>query len=107
MNRLARFGTGWIPWGDDGDDIAGGIARMRAAMTERHRDPGSVQVTAPFEPVLRGDGTVDPDGTLALAASLRSAGVTDFQLRFPRPVSALSLVDQLRAIAAVVRDGVP
>jgi probable F420-dependent oxidoreductase len=105
MNRLARYGIGWIPWGEDAGDIAGGIARMRAAMTERQRDPGSIRVTAPFDPVLRGDGTVDPGGTLARAAGLRSAGVTDLQLRFPRTVSLLSLADQLRAVASLVRDG--
>jgi probable F420-dependent oxidoreductase len=103
MNRLARFGTGWIPWGDDGDDIAGGIARMRAAMTERHRDPESIRVTAPLQPARRGDGTLDPDETLALAAGLRSAGVTDFMLGFARDVDLASLADELRAIATVVR----
>jgi alkanesulfonate monooxygenase SsuD/methylene tetrahydromethanopterin reductase-like flavin-dependent oxidoreductase (luciferase family) len=107
MNRLARFGVGWIPWGDDAGDIAGGITRMRAAMTERQRDPESIRVTAPFDPVLRGDGTVDPDGTLARAAELRSAGVTDFQLRFSRTVSPLTLADQLRSIASLVREGRP
>jgi probable F420-dependent oxidoreductase len=107
MNRLARFGVGWIPWGDDALDMAGGIARMRAAMTERHRDPESVRVTAPFDPVLRGDGTIDRDGTLAGAATLRSAGVTDFQLRFSRTVDALSLADQMRAIASLVREAKP
>jgi probable F420-dependent oxidoreductase len=105
MNRLARFGVGWIPWGDDARDIAGGIARMRAAMTERQRDPESVRVTTAFDPVLHGDRTVDPDGTMALAAELRSAGVTDFQLRFARDVNPASLADRLRAIASLVRDG--
>ena len=107
MNRLARFGVGWIPWGDDAGDITGGIARMRAAMTERDRDPESVRVTTAFDPVLHGDGTLDPDGTLARAAELRSAGVTDFQLRFPRNVSSLSIADQMRAIASVVREACP
>src|SRR5262249_892046 len=29
--RLARFGSGWIPWGEDADDLAGSIPRMREA----------------------------------------------------------------------------
>jgi probable F420-dependent oxidoreductase len=107
MSRLARYGVGWIPWGDDADDIAGGIARMRAAMTERHRDPESVRVTAPFQPAMRGDGSIDPDETLARAAELRASGVTDFQLRFSRTVSSLTLADQLGAIASVVREARP
>ena len=32
MDRLARFGQGWIPWGDDAADVMNGIARMRTAM---------------------------------------------------------------------------
>jgi probable F420-dependent oxidoreductase len=107
MSRLARFGVGWIPWGGDADDIAGGIARMRAAMTQRQRDPESVRVTAPFQPAMRGDGSIDPDETLARAAELRASGVTDFQLRFSRTVSSLTLADQLGAIACVVREARP
>jgi probable F420-dependent oxidoreductase len=107
MNRLARFGMGWIPWGDDAGDIAAGIARMRAAMTQRDRDPESVKVTTSFQPALRADGTVDPDGTRARAAELRSAGVTDLQLSFPRTVDPAILADQLRAIASVVLEGKP
>src|SRR4029079_12933986 len=30
MKRLARFGSGWIPWGPDADDVASGITKMRA-----------------------------------------------------------------------------
>jgi probable F420-dependent oxidoreductase len=107
MHRLARHGTGWIPWGEDAADITAGIARMRAAMTERGRDPGSIRVTAPFDPALRGDGTVDPSETMARAAGLRSAGVTDLMLRFPREVSLPSLAGQLRAVATAVHDGPP
>jgi probable F420-dependent oxidoreductase len=107
MSRLARFGVGWIPWGDDAADVTGGIARMRAAMTQRQRDPESVRVTAPFQPAMRGDGSIDPDETLARAAELRASGVTDFQLRFSRTVSSLTLADQLGAIASVVREARP
>jgi probable F420-dependent oxidoreductase len=103
MSRLARYGVGWIPWGDDADDIAGGIARMRAAMTERHRDPESVQVTTAFEPVLSGDGTIDRDATAARAAPLRLAGVTDFLVGLPRTENPAGLAGKLSAIAAAVR----
>ena len=76
-------------------------------MTERHRDPESVRVTAPFQPAMRGDGSIDQDETLARAAELRASGVTDFQLRFSRTVSPLTLADQLDAIASVVREARP
>jgi probable F420-dependent oxidoreductase len=103
MDRLARYGVGWIPWGDDVVDVAGGIARMRAAMTQRQRDPASILVTAPFEPVLSGDGTIDRDETAARAAQLRSAGVTDFQVRFEPAERPDQLSAKLRAIRSAVR----
>ncbi|MBV8951986.1 MAG: TIGR03619 family F420-dependent LLM class oxidoreductase, partial [Actinobacteria bacterium] len=31
-SRLARFGCGWIPWGDDATDLAASIPRMRDAV---------------------------------------------------------------------------
>lgn len=107
MDRLARFGAGWIPWGDDAADVSGGIARMRAAMAQRQRDPESVLVTTAFEPVLSGDGTVDRDATAARAAHLRSAGVTDFLVGFPRTEDLAGLAGTLRAIAEAVRGETP
>jgi probable F420-dependent oxidoreductase len=103
MDRLARYGAGWIPWGDDAADVTGGIARMRAAMTQRQRDPETVQVTTAFEPVLSGDGTIDRDATAARAAPLRLAGVTDFLVGFPRTENPAGLAGKLGAIAAAVR----
>jgi probable F420-dependent oxidoreductase len=105
MDRLARYGVGWIPWGDDADDVAGGISRMRAAMQQRSRDPASIRVTAPFQPILLRDGRIDHNATLARAAELRAVGVTDFQLRFPRTESPAELASKLIDIRSTLRDG--
>jgi probable F420-dependent oxidoreductase len=84
MDRLARFGVGWIPWGDDAADIATGIARMRREMAARGRTPDDVQVMTRIPTVL--DGTdVDLTATFAPAARLSALGVTDFRagMRIP------------------------
>ena len=39
MERLAKFGSGWIPWGDDAEDITAGIAKMRAAVSAARPRP--------------------------------------------------------------------
>jgi alkanesulfonate monooxygenase SsuD/methylene tetrahydromethanopterin reductase-like flavin-dependent oxidoreductase (luciferase family) len=79
MDRLARFGAGWIPWGDDAADIATGIARMRREVSARGRAPDDVQVMSRIPTVL--DGTnVDLTATFAPAARLRELGVTDFRV---------------------------
>jgi alkanesulfonate monooxygenase SsuD/methylene tetrahydromethanopterin reductase-like flavin-dependent oxidoreductase (luciferase family) len=37
--RLARFGTGWIPWGDDAADMITAIPRMRAEIEAAGGEP--------------------------------------------------------------------
>jgi probable F420-dependent oxidoreductase len=79
MDRLARFGAGWIPWGDDAADIATGIARMRREMAARDRTPDDIQVMSRVSTVL--DGTdIDLNATFAPVAGLHALGVTDFRV---------------------------
>ena len=42
--RLARFGHGWIPWGDDAADLVASIPRMRAAVDEAGGDGAALAV---------------------------------------------------------------
>ncbi len=72
-DRVARFGAGWIPWGDDAADPTAGIARMRAALDAAGRSGDVLQVTTslPEEP--------------ARVAELVAAGVTDFRFRGSLP----------------------
>src|SRR5580765_8747404 len=44
MQRLAKYGSGWIPWGDDAEDVATGITKMRAAVSELGRDPSDLGI---------------------------------------------------------------
>lgn len=73
--RVARFGTGWIPWGDDIADPSRGIALIRAAMADVGRDPMSLQVQGVL-PVVAGDVAA----TVQAAAPLHELGVTDFRV---------------------------
>lgn len=90
MDRLARFGSGWIPWGPDAADIEAGIARMRAAVEAAGRDPAGIEVTGTL-PVRRdSDGNPLIGPSVAAAPDLAAAGVTDFGLGVqpPRGVDA-------------------
>jgi probable F420-dependent oxidoreductase len=82
MQRLARFGSGWIPWGDDAEHVADGIAKMRAAVSELGRDPSDLGVVGNLPMVRNADGEPDVDATMAAAPALVEAGVTDIRL-FP------------------------
>jgi probable F420-dependent oxidoreductase len=84
--RLARFGHGWIPWGDDAGDPGASIPRMREEVTRAGGDADTFAVLAPL-PMPRTPG---PD---ALAASMETvpglvaSGVTDVLVHLRVPSS--------------------
>jgi probable F420-dependent oxidoreductase len=82
LDRIARFGAGWIPWGDDAKDPATGIARIREVIGADR----PLQVTA----------SLPKD--LALVPELAAAGITDFRAFVAEPTeSALAdLVGRFR-----------
>ncbi len=103
MRRLARFGTGWIPWGDDADDVAGGIARMRAAVADLGRDPASLQVVGAL-PVVRDDQQApDLDRTMEGVPALLAAGVTDVRVRLSVPRDRAAAADYLAGVVTRFR----
>lgn len=85
MQRLARFGIGWIPWGDDAADVPGGIARMRAAVAELGRDPADIQIMGSLPVVPSARDVPDLERTMAAVPALLAAGVTDVRVRLPVP----------------------
>ncbi|HUC05503.1 MAG TPA: TIGR03619 family F420-dependent LLM class oxidoreductase [Acidimicrobiales bacterium] len=98
MDRLARFGVGWIPWGEDAAHVGDGIRRMRAALRRRDRDPTDVQVVGSVPAASHPDGTLDVEQTLLAVPRLRRAGVTDFRLLLRGHHAA----SDVRSLSAVV-----
>jgi probable F420-dependent oxidoreductase len=107
MDRLARFGAGWIPWGDDAIDIAAGITRMRQELAERGRPADDIQVRGYLQTVLGVDG-VDMTGTFAPAAVLHQQGVTDFGfgIGMPFPRARDEVEEFLRRVVVAFRSTV-
>jgi len=103
MDRLARYGSGWIPLGDDAADVAGGIARMRAAVAERDRDPGDIGVVGTLVPVRDGDKNIDLAQTMASVPAFRQAGVTDFRINLAVPSGQGAVTDYLGDVVAAFR----
>lgn len=91
VERVARFGSGWIPWGDDVEDPAPGIRRIREAMEEHGRgeDPLLVAGTLPR----------DLDEVPALVA----AGISDFRYRGPMPDDPVAAEDHLANLVGAFR----
>ncbi|MFZ4518325.1 MAG: TIGR03619 family F420-dependent LLM class oxidoreductase [Microthrixaceae bacterium] len=86
--RVARFGAGWIPWGDDAADPTAGIARLREDLAAAGRAADRLQVTAPLP--------AEPDRV----AELVDAGVTDFRLHGAVPGDPAEAEDVLAAAVA-------
>ena len=100
MRRLARFGTGWIPWGPDAADVTGGIARMRAAVAAHGRDPDDIEVVSNLGVVSRDDGSFDVAATMAKVPTLSEAGVTDFRLGLRLGAEAPDAEQRIRELVA-------
>ncbi len=103
--RLARFGSGWIPWGPDGRDIAGGIARMRAAVERAEGDPNGFGVTGSLRVKAGADGRPDLAAVAADAVSQARAGVTELRIMH-WPLPAENRERDLSALVNAVRAAV-
>ena len=106
MRRLARFGSGWISWGRDADQIVAAIPRMRAAVAGLGRDPDEIYVAATLPLMRSASGEMDVGQTLDTVIELYGAGVTDFRGRIPLPDNPTDALDQLRSFVVAFREAV-
>ena len=93
--RLARFGMGWIPWGEDRADVAGGITRMHSLLDEMGLEHDGFEVQGPVRMVQDSDGALDLGSTMAGIPDLVESGVTDCRLALrlsPEPEEAADLL---------------
>ncbi len=103
MRRLARFGAGWIPWGDYmGGDMASHIDQMREAVAGFDSDPSGIGVVGTL-PIVRTDDGVDLAATMDSVPALVEAGVTDFRAHLPIPSDAAEAHDYLSEVVAAFR----
>jgi len=101
--RIARFGSGWIPWGPAASDIASGITEMRDLVDKAGGSLDGLQVVGNLLPVKGGDGTVDLAATMAKVPDLVAAGVTDCRMPISVPNDANAAFDTYAEIVAAFR----
>jgi probable F420-dependent oxidoreductase len=106
IKRIARFGNGWIPWGDSAKELAPAIAKMREGVSAAGRDPSDIQIVGNLPPVRGTDGKVDIDRSLDGVPALVDAGVTDVRAGFSVPDDASAaqeyLADVVQKFRAIV-----
>jgi probable F420-dependent oxidoreductase len=106
IDRLVRFGDGWIPWGPDAKDPVAGIARLREALAQAGRDSSGFQVQGRL-PVVKGpDGAMDLARTMAGVPALAEAGVTDFRAPVSITLKPSVTTDYMAEMVAAFRKAV-
>ena len=103
VRRLARFGSGWIPWGEDADDVVTSVPRLRAQLAAAGRDPEGIEVAGQLPAVRGGDGELDVDATMAAVPPLVAAGVTDFRASLRIPPDAGAAEEHVRRVVVAFR----
>jgi probable F420-dependent oxidoreductase len=103
MDRLAAYGSGWIPWGDDAADIERGIERMRQAVSDRGRDPSELGVVGTLRAVRDAEGNQDLVQTMEPVPRLHAAGVTDFRIVTRPPAGLEAASEYMGSIVAAFR----
>lgn len=103
MARLARFGSGWIPWGPDAADVTSSIPRMRAAVEEAGGDATGFDVVGSL-PTRYGDGgAIDLAATMRPVPALVAAGVTDLRSNARFTSAGEQLTDEIGSLVAAFR----
>jgi probable F420-dependent oxidoreductase len=103
VQRLARFGEGWIPWGPAADDLIPAIAKMKDLLAGAGRDPSSLQIVGSLPAVIRTDGELDLESTMEAIQPFVEAGVSDFRVRVALPAERSAALDKLAAVVSAFR----
>ena len=102
--RIARFGSGWIPWGSAMADPAASIAAMKDAVADAGGDPSGLQVQGITRAVKGVDGGIDYAASVAAVPALVDAGVTDIRFSAAIPAGYQRAVDFLTPLVEAFRD---
>ena len=95
IKRIARFGSGWIPWGPSAKEVGAAIVQMREGVAATGRDPSHIQVVGNLPSVRGSDGKVDIDRSFEAVPALVAAGVTDIRAGLSIPDDANAAQDYL------------
>lgn len=86
--RLAKYGSGWIPWGEAALDLTASIPVLWQMVEAAGGDPSGLRVVGNMAIKKRDDGTPDIGASIDALGPQLEAGVTDVMLRVPLPSAA-------------------
>jgi probable F420-dependent oxidoreductase len=100
LQRMARFGSAWIPWGDDIRDPAAGLGRIAEVMAEAGRDMEGFRVQGNLMVKADDAGKLQYKSALENVAAQYAAGITDFAVTLPLPVGREAATEVLSELVA-------
>ncbi len=106
VSRLARFGSGWIPWGAEASNMTEALPRMKAELAKLGRDVSDLQATCALPVVNDAKGEMDIPRTMEKLRPLVEAGVTDFRMNLPLPGHQGAATEKVRKVVAGFRTAV-
>ena len=102
VERVVRFGAGWIPiMGENVDGIGAGAKTLRAACSAAGRDGDALQIHAPIRIATGDDGRPDLARSMESVPELVNAGATDIAVTLR--AFARDVADAPAAMTEVVR----
>ncbi len=106
INRLARFASGWIPWGPSIQDPLAGIGQLRDSLAAAGRDATGFQVQGRLPVVKNSSGVVDLARTMSGVPALAQGGITDFRAALPIPRDPGEATEYLAEVVGAFRSAV-
>jgi alkanesulfonate monooxygenase SsuD/methylene tetrahydromethanopterin reductase-like flavin-dependent oxidoreductase (luciferase family) len=103
VERVVRFGSGWIPWGDDAKDPEPGIARLHDALAAAGRGDARLQVTGSLPVVKDSDGALDIARTVDGVPAIVATGITDVRANIAVPSDPSAAADFLGELVSAFR----
>ena len=103
VNRLGRFGTGWIVWGPAAADPVKGVREMKDALQSAGFDPSNLEVAANVAVAHHDDGRMDIPATMAEVPALVDAGITDVRVTFATPQGKDQAAEYYSEVVAAFR----
>lgn len=106
LERITRYGSGWIPWGPDAQNPIAGLGQIRDALSAANRDPADFQVAGSLPAVKGEDRKLDLDRTMDGVPALVEAGITDFRANLRIPSDPNAATDFLSEVVSAFRKAV-
>ena len=113
MNRIVKYGSGWIPWGPDGMNPIEGLKRIREALVKAGRSAEGFEATSyiPLAYTTTGNTTgksgsekqIDVEKTMSIVPAMVAGGLTDLRITLELPTSQAATEDLLTPLVQAFR----